>query len=99
MDRIRREHRRLAILRSLDGEHGPASNGEVMSAYLASIGLSCARRNLDEDLTGLAESGLIELSHRDGLAVFGVTRDGRDVARGVATRDDVARPAADCVYG
>jgi hypothetical protein len=66
-DQIRREHRRLAILRSLDGEHGPASNGEVMSVYLASIGLGCERRELEENLMSFAESGLLELARRDGL--------------------------------
>lgn len=98
MATIRREHRLLAILRSLVGEHGPTSNSEAMAEWLGRVGLGCGHRLLEEELTQLANWGLVRLKCRDRLTVFGITRDGREVAEGVTSRDGIARFTSECPY-
>lgn len=99
MARIRREHQALAILRVLDGDHGPVANDEVMGAYLDAVGLACGRRDLGDLLARLEGGGLLRLSRAEDLTVMALTQDGHEVANGTTTHDGVARVMPDCPYG
>ena len=93
------EQRRLAILRVLDGVAGPMANDEVVSLYLAQLALGCSRRDLRECLADLARAGLIRSEARGELMIVELTRDGSEVARGLARSEGIPVPLADCPYG
>ena len=82
----------------LDGDFGPCANDELLAAYLNSLGLGCARRDLLACVARLDAAGLVRTERRGELTIVGLTQTGSEVARGISKVDGVAVPFADCPY-
>lgn len=87
------EHRRLAILRILEGDARYAVNESVMQTALDRLGYSVGRDVVRTDFAWLAEQGLVTVETvHETVHVARITSRGVDVAQGLATVPGVKRP-------
>jgi len=90
------EHRRITVLRILDGAPGYCANDSLLTSACATYGLHATRDQVRGDIAWLAEQGLVRAADvGGGLTVATLTERGRDVAGGRATHPGVQRPSPD----
>ena len=98
LERIRREHRALAILRALERSPGYSGNDRVFGDWLDALALGgtqgCVRGTLDL----LARAGALRIEEVDAVLVVRLTEHGADLALGKAAAEGVLRPGPDCPY-
>lgn len=87
-----RKHRRLAILRHLEGLPEYTSNAAILQDVLGGLGLPTTRDQVRTELTWLAEQGMVRTQGEDFVVVIATAR-GAEIARGVATHPDIQRPS------
>lgn len=87
-----RQHRRLTILRHLEGVAEYTSNASILQDVLARLGLPSTRDQVRTELGWLAEQGLIRINDED-FVVATATARGVEIARGLATHPDIQRPS------
>ena len=90
LDLIRR-HRRLAILRHLEGCAEYTSNAAILGDVLAGLGLGATHDQIVTEAMWLRDQGLVRVAD-DGFCVIAATRAGAEIARGVTTHPDIQRP-------
>ncbi len=98
IERIKHEHRALAILRALEREPSYCSNGVVLSSYLAMIGLPVTRAELNDAFDQLERANLVQLEKVEAITVIELKEAGLEVVKGLAIVDGVLRPGPDCPY-
>lgn len=92
LDKVRREHWRLAILRLLkDG--GRRANDSVIYDTLPHLGLHPSRDQVRGELHWLAEQGLVECREAGSLLVVDLSQRGLDVALGRVVVSGVRPPS------
>lgn len=87
-----RKHRRLAILRHLEGLPEYTSNASILQDVLAGLGLPSTRDQVRTELVWLSEQGLARIQGDDFVVVIATAR-GAEIARGIATHPDIQRPS------
>jgi hypothetical protein len=94
LEKLRREDRRLAILRLLSEDTDCRLNTSVLHAALAAFGHGVSRDVVAGDAAWLAEAGLAQVADlADGrVTVLTLTGHGLDVAMGHARHPGVRRP-------
>ncbi|KGJ18710.1 hypothetical protein [Paracoccus sanguinis] len=85
-------HRRLAILRHLEGSPEYVSNASILQGVLIGLGLPCTSDQLSADLAWLREQGLARFDPAAEFIVVTATARGTEVARGLAQHPGVQRP-------
>lgn len=98
IERIKQQHRALAILRLLGRQPGSMSNICIISAYLDRIGLVSTREGLLDCLDQLEANGLIIRRAVEKLIVVELTTKGEEVAQGRCEVEGVLRPPIECPY-
>ena len=98
IERIKQQHRALAVLRFLEREPGSRSNDQVITARLDSIGLVGSRAQLTGCLDRLEASGLTVQHTVESLIVVELTAKGEEVAQGRCEFEGVLRPSVNCPY-
>lgn len=88
------EHRRLAILRQLEGQADYTSNVSILVDVCNGVGVPSTRDQVDGDCVWLAEQGLLIRTDRTGFVILRLTGRGGEVARGMAVVPGVKRPSA-----
>lgn len=91
--KYQREHRRLAILRTLSDADGSQANESILTQVLNDLGLTTSRDTVQTDLAWLHEQGLTKNETIFEIVVARVTRRGTDVAAGRATVPGVQKPS------
>ncbi|PCH70271.1 MAG: hypothetical protein COC12_08430 [Rhodobacteraceae bacterium] len=87
-----RRHRRLAILRHLEGCMDYTSNASILVDVLDGVGVTSSRDQVVTELAWLKENGFISYEDRVDFIVAEATRRGVEIARGIATHPDIQRP-------
>lgn len=98
LDRIKTEHRALAILRALDRSPGYKLNSAVLLNWLRAIALVSTRAELSETINSLEGLGLVKTMTEDDLIVLELCEHGQDVALGRTSVEGVLRPRPECPY-
>lgn len=98
LDRIKAEHRALAILRALDRSPGYTLNNEVLLNWLRAIALVSTRAELSETINSLERLGLVKTETVEDLIVLELCELGQDVALGRTSVEGVLRPGPECSY-
>lgn len=98
IERLKSEHRVLALLRFLGRQPCAASNDAIIAALFDYVGLSCSRQELRACLDHAEATGLIAVRQVDSLLVVGLTARGEEVSLGKISVDGVLRPGVDCPY-
>lgn len=98
IERIKQQHRALAVLRFLEREPGSRSNDQIITARLDSIGLVGSREQLLGCLDRLEANGLTVQHTMEKLVVVELTAKGEEVAQGRCEIEGVLRPSVDCPY-
>lgn len=88
-----RKHRRLAILRHLEGCAEYTSNASILQSVLLGVGVPSTRDQVVTELAWLREQGLVAYEDRADFIVVAATTRGVEVARGIATHPEVQRPS------
>ncbi len=81
---------RRAILDLLNDVGGP-QNHDVIARFLIGLGHRVARRDIEAELTWLAEAGLVSIEALGPFTVAEIGRDGIDVSDGNLRIDGVHR--------
>jgi hypothetical protein len=89
---LRRETRRLEILRLLAEAPEYEAGQHLLYAALPGRGLASSADQVAADLAWLGEQGLADVSEVGGLRLARITTRGLDVAAGRAVVPGVARP-------
>lgn len=87
-----RQHRRLAILRHLEAVPDYTSNASILQSVLRGVGLPSTADQVVTELSWLREQGFAEFEGSAEFLVVTATRRGVEIARGMATHQDVQRP-------
>ena len=87
-----RKHRRLAILRHLEGCTDYTSNASILTDVLDGVGLPCSHSQVLTELYWLKENEFVKLQDRSGFVVVEATRAGAEIARGRARHPEIQRP-------
>ncbi len=89
-----RKHRRLSILRILDGAPGYSSNESILTGMLNQFRIGSTRDQVRTELAWLAEQGLVTTEDLAGLYMATATQRGIEISQGISTHPDIARPSA-----
>lgn len=92
-DAFNRKHRRLAILRVLLSAPGYASNESILSQMVNALGIVTTRDQVRGEVAWLAEQGFVTVEDLGGLMVATATTRGTEIAEGIASHPDIARPS------
>ena len=93
LDRLKRDAR-LTILRFLNDAPQYTSNCSMLATLLPSVGITFTRDQVKTELQWLEEQSFVALSRPTAnLLVATATRRGVEIATGIATHDDISRPA------
>ncbi len=87
-----RAHRRLAILRHLEGCSEYTSNASVLVDVLRGVGITSTRDQVVTELAWLAENGFTENTDHGDFVITTATERGVEIARGQARHPDIQRP-------
>jgi Fe2+ or Zn2+ uptake regulation protein len=93
-DDFNRRHRRLSILRILDGAPGYASNEAILTQMVNHFGIVSTRDQVRSEIAWLAEQGLVKSEDLQSLLVVKATARGSEIAQGLASHPDIARRSA-----
>jgi len=88
-----RKHRRLAILRHLEGCVDYPSNASILVDVLDGVGVASSRDQVITELAWLKENGFVDYEDRADFIVVEATRRGVEIARGRAAHPDIQRPS------
>ncbi|WKE64349.1 ArsR family transcriptional regulator [Gallaecimonas kandeliae] len=94
MAELRRQHRRLTILRLLHEEPGGTMNDSMLQDGLGMFALEVSRDALHVELAWLEEQGLVKMEPVLSSKVVTITGRGEDVALGRARVPGIQRPRA-----
>lgn len=89
-----RRHRRLAILRHLEGCAEYTSNASILVDVLSGVGVTSTWAQVVTELAWLAENGFVALDDRGDFAIAAATGRGVEIARGLASHPEIKRPPA-----
>ncbi len=89
-----RRHRRLAILRHLEGCADYTSNASILADVLAGVGLPSSRAQVVTELAWLRENGFVSYDDRADFIVVEATQAGVEIARGMSRHPEIQRPRA-----
>ncbi|MGC9368694.1 MAG: hypothetical protein ACP5DX_04045 [Paracoccaceae bacterium] len=89
-----RRHRRLAILRHLEGCLDYTSNASILTDVLDGVGVTSSRDQVVTELAWLKENGFVAYEDNGGFLVVEATQRGVEVARGRAGHPEIQRPSA-----
>lgn len=98
LDKLKRKHCALVILRTLERSPCYQANSEVLQSWLDHIALGLTHDQFRQLCQSLYDVGFLTLEDRAQLFVLSLTNTGRDVARGSITSDLVERPQPECPY-
>jgi hypothetical protein len=87
-----RRHRRLAILRHLEGCAEYTSNASILEDVLRGVGVGSTRSQVVTELAWLAENGLVRLDDLGDVVIATATGRGVEIARGLAGHPEIQRP-------
>lgn len=93
-DEFNRKHRRLSILRILEGAPGFSSNESILTQMVNRFGIVSTRDQVRGELAWLAEQGFIKTEDLAELCVATATQRGIDIATGLSRHPDIARRSA-----
>jgi Fe2+ or Zn2+ uptake regulation protein len=93
-DQFNRKHRRLSILRILEGAPGYASNEAILHQMVNHFGITSTRDQVRGELAWLGELGLVKVEDLGSLMMAKATERGIDIAQGMAHHPDIARRSA-----
>lgn len=88
-----RKHRRLAILRHLEGCSDYTSNASILVDVLDGVGVASSRDQVVTELAWLKENGFVTYTDTGAFVVVEATGRGVEIARGRATHPDIQRPS------
>jgi hypothetical protein len=86
------KHRRLSILRHLEGCSEYTSNASILADVLAGVGVKSTRSQITTELAWLRENGFIEYGDRADFIVVTATQSGMEIAQGAARHPEIKRP-------
>ncbi|TDE40941.1 hypothetical protein [Antarcticimicrobium sediminis] len=89
-----RKHRRLAILRHLEGCTDYTSNASILTDVLDGVGVTSSRSQVVTEVVWLADNGFVTNQDNDGFVVVEATQSGVEIARGRAMHPEIQRPSA-----
>ena len=98
LDRIRREHRALAILRALEQSPGYAANDRVLTDWLEELALGGTRDVVRSTLDFLARANALRIADAGTVVVVTLTERGADLAMGRTSAEGVLKPGPQCPY-
>ena len=84
--------RRLLILRALVATKDYTLGDRLIASFLRSMGHAASHAVVAADLDWLANEGLAQLQHAEGLTIARLTDRGLDVAEGRERHPGVRRP-------
>lgn len=88
-----RKHRRLAILRHLEGCADYTSNASILTDVLEGVGIQSTRSQIITELAWLRENGFVAYEDRSGdFLVVEATISGVEVATGASRHNEIQRP-------
>lgn len=87
------KHRRLAILRHLEGCTDYTSNASILTDVLDGVGVTSSRAQVITELAWLKENGFVTYTEAGDFVVVEATGRGVEIARGRATHPDIQRPS------
>jgi hypothetical protein len=97
-DEVRREHRLLALIRTLLRSPSYAGNVLLLRDWLVRLGLAASLDVIRGDLQRLQELDLCVLEKEGDLLLVTLTERGQEVAEGRSWLDGILRPGPDCSY-
>lgn len=86
-----RKHRRLSILRTLDGAPSYASNESILTGMVNQFRIMSTRDQVRSEIVWLAEQGLVTTEDLSGLLIVTATQRGIEIAQGITSHPDIAR--------
>lgn len=87
-----RKHRRLAILRHLEGCSEYTSNISILTDVLRGVGVQSSRSQVLTELVWLREQGFVSTTDHGEFVVATATVSGAEIARGVTFHPEIQRP-------
>ena len=91
-DTVRR-HRRLAILRHLEGSPEYTGNVSILEDVLTGVGLPSTRDQVRTEINWLAENGFVVARDYDGFVVVTATQSGIEIAEARSAHPEIERPS------
>lgn len=88
------KHRRLAILRHLEGCTGYISNASVLKDVLKGVGVTSSRSQIVTEIVWLADNGFATYEEHEDFVVATATSKGVEIALGEARHPEIQRPKA-----
>lgn len=88
-----RKHRRLAILRHLEGCNDYTSNASILVDVLDGVGVTSSRDQVITELAWLKDNGFVTYEDRAEFIIAEATRRGVEIARGQAAHPEIQRPS------
>lgn len=88
------EHRRLSILKHLQGVSAYTANASILTDVCNGVGVTSTRAQIETDIRWLEEVGLVTTETSGDFIVVAATERGVEVALGRAFVDGVKRPRA-----
>jgi hypothetical protein len=92
-DAFTRKHRRLSILRVLEGAASYRSNEAILTQMANAFGITSTRDQVRTEIAWLQEAGFITSEDIAGLMIATATTRGVEIAQGIASHPDIARPS------
>lgn len=89
-----KKHRRLAILRHLEGCLDYTSNASILVDVLDGVGVTSSRDQVVTELSWLEENDFVQCEDNGGFVVVEATHRGVEIARGRAVHPEIQRPSA-----
>ena len=86
------KHRRLTILRHLEGCQDYTSNASILQSVLSGVGIATTRDQVITELSWLKENGMIAYDDKAEFLVAEATQRGVEIAQGLASHPDIQRP-------
>ncbi|MDJ0826969.1 MAG: hypothetical protein QNJ16_15860 [Rhodobacter sp.] len=87
-----RKHRRLGILRHLEGCAEYTSNASILEDVLRGVGVPSNRSQVITELAWLREQGFVTYDDRQDFVVATATDAGIEIARGQSAHPEIQRP-------
>lgn len=87
------KHRRLAILRHLEGCLEYTSNASILGDVLKGVGVNSTRDQIVTELAWLRETGMVTYDDSADFVVVTATVRGVEIATGLASHPDIQRPS------
>lgn len=88
-----RKHRRLAILRHLEGCMDYTSNASILVDVLDGVGVTSSRDQVVTELAWLKDNGFVNYEDRAEFIIAEATRRGVEIARGQSAHPEIQRPS------